>query len=317
MRKKKQPKAVPAAGRLGPVPQEILRGGTHEDARRKPRAEAKRLALREAFDFPAAGDTKSARSLRRTEVHVTRRFHRTIVAFAIAAGAVGALPGRAQTTVPAPVSIVTCSALASPRDLGAPGSTFSPAPTLISTSSMPMLSDGMSVTFVNHGSKVATLVNVVVEGAQTHFVLRDIGTFSPNVSITNVFRGDAAGGSAIPSSIPQPVRCRVGVVEFRDGSMWRYGQNVPAATGPYHLVATPDRVPLEVGSEASLVMVAAPAPAAGFKETDSCTGIADVRIGAAGEAQITYSVRPIAKGSCVARVTSENGSSLSIPIIVR
>jgi hypothetical protein len=242
-----------------------------------------------------------------------------LVAFAIVAGTLGAIPGRAQTTalVPAPVTIATCSALASPRDLGASGSTFSPAPTLISTSSMPELSDGMSVTFVNHASQVATLVNVVVEGAQTHFVLRDVGTFSPNVSITNVFRGDTASGSAIPSYIPQPVRCRIGVVEFRDGSMWRYGQNVPAATGPYHLVATPDRVRLDAGSESSLLMVAAPAAAAGFHETDTCTGVADVRIGAAGEAQITYSVRPIAKGSCVAHVTSENGSSLSVPIIVR
>jgi hypothetical protein len=60
MAKKKQLKPLPVAGRLGPVPQEILRGGTHEDARRKPRAEAKRLALREAFDFPVAGDTKSS-----------------------------------------------------------------------------------------------------------------------------------------------------------------------------------------------------------------------------------------------------------------
>ncbi len=57
MPKKKQPKPMPAAGRLGPVPQEILRGGTHEDARRTTRAEAKRLALREAFDFPAVGNT--------------------------------------------------------------------------------------------------------------------------------------------------------------------------------------------------------------------------------------------------------------------
>jgi hypothetical protein len=57
MPKKKQPKPLPVQGRLGPVAQELLRGGAHEDARRKPRAEAKRLALREAFDFPGAGNT--------------------------------------------------------------------------------------------------------------------------------------------------------------------------------------------------------------------------------------------------------------------
>jgi len=57
MPKKKQPKPAPVQGRLGPVPQELLRGGVHEDARRLSRAEAKRLAFREAFDFPAAGNT--------------------------------------------------------------------------------------------------------------------------------------------------------------------------------------------------------------------------------------------------------------------
>jgi hypothetical protein len=223
----------------------------------------------------------------------------------------------AQPAVPPPVTIETCSPLASQRDVGTPGSTFSPAPTLIGVPSGPTLSDGMSVTFVNHDTKVARLVDVVVEGPQTHFVLRDAGTFSPNVSITNTFRSDPGAGNLLPSSISPAVRCRVSVVEFADGSMWRYGQVVPAASGPYHLVAAPDRVRLDVGAEDSLFLVTAPAAAAGFHETDTCTGIADVTIAAAGEAQVSYSVRPIARGSCVARVTSENGSSLSIPIIVR
>jgi len=246
-----------------------------------------------------------------------RRIGIAIVTFALVTGARGFAPLGAQTTVPSPVTIESCRPLASQRDLGAPGSTFSPAPTLIGVPSGPTLSDGMTVTFVNHGSKVAKLVNVVVDGPQTHFVIRDVGTFSPNVGITNTFHSDPGAGNVLPAYISQAVRCRVGVVEFADGSMWRYGQIVPAASGPYHLVATPDRVRLELGAEASLVMVAAPAPAAGFHETDSCSGIADVSIGAAGEAQVSYSVRPLARGSCLARVTSENGSSLSIPIIVR
>ena len=45
--------APPVQGRLGPPPQTILRGGAHEDERQKPRAEAKRLAIREALSsFP-------------------------------------------------------------------------------------------------------------------------------------------------------------------------------------------------------------------------------------------------------------------------
>ena len=51
MAKKNDAPARPIAGRLGPPPQTILRGGTHADKRRKNRAEQKRLALREAFSF--------------------------------------------------------------------------------------------------------------------------------------------------------------------------------------------------------------------------------------------------------------------------
>jgi hypothetical protein len=240
-----------------------------------------------------------------------------IIACVLAMASRGVGPLGAQTTTPPPVTIDTCSPLASQRELGTPGSTFSPAPTLIGVPSGPTLSDGMSVTFVNHASKVAKLIDVVVDGPQTHFVIRDAGTFSPSVSITNTFRSDPAAGNLLPAYISPAVRCRVSVVEFADGSMWRYGQVIPAASGPYHLVAAPDRVRLDVGAEDSLFLVTAPAAAAGFHETDTCAGIANVNIAAAGDAQVSYRVRPIAKGSCVARVTSENGSSLSIPIIVR
>ncbi len=55
MAKKKKAPAPPIAGRLGPPPQTILRGGTHADKRRPPRAEQKRLAIREALSFAREG----------------------------------------------------------------------------------------------------------------------------------------------------------------------------------------------------------------------------------------------------------------------
>jgi hypothetical protein len=247
------------------------------------------------------------------------RFRSFAIAALVAApaAALGMLPALADTTVPAPVTIESCGPIAAQRDLGAPGSTFSPAPTFLGLPTASSLNGGMSVTFVNHAPKVAKLVNVVVESPGTHFVIRDIGTFSPDVTITNTFHNGGGGGYLMPAYIAQDVRCRVGVVEFADGSLWRYGEMVPAASGPYHLVATPDRVPLELGAEAAVFLVQAPSNVAGFQESDSCVGVAAVNVGAAGDASISYSVRPLAKGSCVAHVTSENGSSLSVPIIVR
>jgi hypothetical protein len=54
MAKKKDEPARPVAGRLGPPPETILRGGTHADKRRKPRNEEKRLAIREALSSSGA-----------------------------------------------------------------------------------------------------------------------------------------------------------------------------------------------------------------------------------------------------------------------
>jgi len=47
--RKKDDPARPIAGRLGPPPQTILRGGVHADKRSKPRIEEKRLAMSEAL----------------------------------------------------------------------------------------------------------------------------------------------------------------------------------------------------------------------------------------------------------------------------
>ncbi len=62
MAKKYDPPAPPVAGRLGPPPQTILRGGTHADKRDKPRGEQKRLAIREAFSFPRSRSALRSRS---------------------------------------------------------------------------------------------------------------------------------------------------------------------------------------------------------------------------------------------------------------
>ena len=52
-KKTRLPDPAPVQGRLGPPPQTILRGGPHDDERQRPRAEAKRLAIREALSsFP-------------------------------------------------------------------------------------------------------------------------------------------------------------------------------------------------------------------------------------------------------------------------
>jgi hypothetical protein len=59
MAKKKDEPARPIAGRLGPPPQTILRGGAHADKRRKARSEEKRLAVREALSRSRSAQSDS------------------------------------------------------------------------------------------------------------------------------------------------------------------------------------------------------------------------------------------------------------------
>jgi len=48
-----------------------------------------------------------------------------------------------------------------------------------------------------------------------------------------------------------------------------------------------------------------------------CAGVASVFVAATGLSSASYSVKPLAVGSCTARVVDEAGHTLSIPIVVR
>jgi hypothetical protein len=56
---------------------------------------------------------------------------------------------------------------------------------------------------------------------------------------------------------------------------------------------------------------------AAFKETDNCSGIASIFVAATADASATYSVKPIAAGTCTATVTDEDGHAVSVPIVIR
>jgi hypothetical protein len=186
-------------------------------------------------------------------------------------------------------------------------------------------SSGIGIEFVNESKQTATLVNFAVDSNGDQFVIRDVGKFSPGVSIKHQYRNGQGQSFVLPAFIAPKIKCHVASVEFADGTVWRKGQAPTASTGPVTapagstsgLTATPARLNLDGVSNAALFLVSSGERVAAFKETDNCAKVASIFVAATADASATYSVKPIAPGSCTATVTDEDGHAVSVPIVVR
>jgi hypothetical protein len=186
-------------------------------------------------------------------------------------------------------------------------------------------SAGIAIEFVNESKQTATLVNFAVDSNGDQFVIRDVGKFSPGVSIKHQYRNGQGQSFVLPAFIAPKIKCHVASVEFADGTVWRKGQAPAASTGPVTtggqtasgLTATPARVNIDGVANAALFLVSTTERVAAFKETDNCANVASIFVAATADASATYSVKPLAAGSCTATVTDEDGHSVSVPIVVR
>lgn len=226
---------------------------------------------------------------------------------------------------------VLCTALVEARGLsaGSPVTINSCGPELASNSTngpsvagipLSTTSSGIRIEFVNESTKTADLVNFDVNSNGTHFVIRDVGTFSPGVSITHRYRSGSGQSFVLPSFIAPRIKCRVASVRFADGSSWTRGQAAAGTSQPPStnaaLSANPAQLNLARTTESNLFMVSSSERITAFKETDSCSGIASVFVAATGESSITYSVKPLSPGSCSARIRDATGNVLSVPITI-
>ena len=236
----------------------------------------------------------------------------------------------AYTLAAAAALFYGASALAQQPISGPPVTINSCSPELESTGNSPSVlnipvsstSQGIKIEFVNESSKVANLINFDVNSNGEQFVIRDVGTFSPGVSITHKYRNGAGQAFVLPSFIAPKIACQVASVRFTDGSYWTKGQtpaqSTPAPNAhPSALRVFPTSIALDSSTESDLFLVTSPDRVTAFKESDNCTGVAAVSVAATGESTATYSVKPLAAGSCTATITDETGSTLSVPIVVR
>lgn len=184
------------------------------------------------------------------------------------------------------------------------------------------MSSGIQIEFVNSASVAATLVNFAVDSAGDHFVIRDVGTFSPGVSIKHQFRNGSGQAFVLPAFIAPNVTCRVDSAQFSDGSVWRPGQSAAAAAAagaPAHtsLQVSPARVSVDMASDFELFLVQSNDHVTSFKEIDNCANIATLSLAISGDSTATFRVKPLAPGTCTAHVIDENGNSVAVPITVQ
>jgi hypothetical protein len=145
---------------------------------------------------------------------------------------------------------------------------------------------------VNESSKTATLVNFAVDSNGQEFVIRDVGTFSPGVSIAHQYRNGSGQSFVLPSLIAPNVTCRVASVKFSDGSVCRPGQqrsapSTPAASST--ISVTPTRLDIDRSTDSELFLVTSNAKVAAFRETDDCQGIAAIFVAPTGQAVVQMS----------------------------
>ncbi|MBC5802546.1 MAG: hypothetical protein GIX03_05990 [Candidatus Eremiobacteraeota bacterium] len=73
------------------------------------------------------------------------------------------------------------------------------------------------------------LVNFAVDSNGDHFVIGDVGTFSPGVSIKHEYRNGSGQAFVLPQFIAPRVTCCVVSVTFTDGTVWQRGQQTSTA----------------------------------------------------------------------------------------
>ena len=186
-------------------------------------------------------------------------------------------------------------------------------------------SGGIKIEFVNESKQTATLVNFAVDSGGESFVIRDVGTFSPEVSIKHQYRNGQGQSFVLPAFIAPNVKCHVASVEFADGTLWRRGQTAsstqpvaPAQSPPSAaLTVSPTSVNIEKVTNSALFMVTSSSKVAAFKESDDCAGIAKIFVAAMADSAATYSIRPLAAGACTAKITDDDGNTISVPISVK
>lgn len=98
---------------------------------------------------------------------------------------------------------------------------YSQGPNVMPSASISLTksSGPLEIKFVNDGDKVATTVRFGVKLEDETSTVRDVGTFSPGITIRHKFQDFRGRVKFIFVHEPQP-KCTVEYIRFADGSTW-------------------------------------------------------------------------------------------------
>ena len=84
-------------------------------------------------------------------------------------------------------------------------------------------SSGIQIQFTNETTKTAQLINFQVNDVYQNAVIRDVGTFSPGITVIHKYK-IGAGETYSPLFDAPNLRCSVSSIKFDDGSVWHSDQ---------------------------------------------------------------------------------------------
>jgi hypothetical protein len=103
--------------------------------------------------------------------------------------------------------------------------TYNQGPNVVPSAAISLTksSGPLEIKFVNEGDKVATMVRFGVTIGDETAGLRDVGTFSPGITIHHKFQDFSGRTRFIFAHEPQP-KCSVQYIKFADGTTWSAGE---------------------------------------------------------------------------------------------
>jgi hypothetical protein len=185
-------------------------------------------------------------------------------------------------------------------------------------------SSGIQIQFTNETQKTAQLVNFRVSDVHQSAVIRDVGTFSPGITIVHKYK-IGAGETYSPLFDAPTLRCTVDSIKFDDGTVWRNDQP-PLQTGN----ATPSPVAMTGGFIAypnhllfsgagighDLFLVAQSDTAGTIEQANTCGSIAQVSFLTRSSYATVFRVTPASAGSCIVTLRDRANHTIRIDVVV-
>jgi hypothetical protein len=183
-------------------------------------------------------------------------------------------------------------------------------------------SSGIQIQFTNETTKTAQLINFQVNDVYQNAVIRDVGTFSPGITVIHKYK-IGEGETYSPLFDAPNLHCAVSSIKFDDGSVWHSDQPplpvnspVPVSINGGFLVY-PNRLFFNSTDPRHDLFFIAQGDAAGsIAQVNSCGKIAQVTGIAYSAYASVFRVTPAQQGSCTITVRDKTNRMVVLNVLV-